>query len=128
MTFEDHVKPIFRQYCLNCHNQGETQGGLALDTYGSLLEGGGSGEIVYDDGDVDGSRLWQLVNHDDTPVMPPNQDKLPADKLDIIRAWIEGGVLENSGSKASKKKSNSFAFVASSGGKPEGPVAMPETV
>ncbi|MEO1615765.1 MAG: c-type cytochrome domain-containing protein [Planctomycetota bacterium] len=127
VTFEEHVKPIFRQYCLNCHHQGDKKGGLALDTFGSLMEGGGSGEIVFDDGDVEGSRLWQLVNHDDTPVMPPNQDKLPEDKLTLIRAWIEGGVLENAGSKASAKKKNALEFVASSSGKPEGPAAMPET-
>lgn len=128
VTYEDHVKPIFRQYCLNCHQQSDKKGGLALDTFGSVVEGGGSGEIVYDDGDADGSRLWQLVNHDDTPVMPPKQDKLPADKLAVIRAWIEGGILENSGSKAKKKKQNALAFVASTGGKPEGPAAMPETL
>ncbi|KAA5539889.1 hypothetical protein FYK55_22845 [Roseiconus nitratireducens] len=128
VTFEEHVKPILRQHCLNCHNQGEKKGGLALDTYGSLVEGGGSGEVVFDDGDAEGSRLWQLVNHDDTPVMPPNQDKLPDEQLALIRAWIEGGILENSGSKAKKKKTNALAFVASTGGKPEGPVAMPESI
>lgn len=126
VNYEDHVKPIFRQYCFNCHNQGEKKGGLALDTFGSVIEGGGSGEIVFDDGDADGSRLWQLVNHDDTPIMPPNSDKLPEDKLTLIRAWITGGVLENSGSKAKKKTTNALAYVASSGGKPEGPAAMPE--
>lgn len=127
VTYEDHVKPIFRQYCLNCHQQSDKKGGLALDTYGSLVEGGGSGEVVYDDGDVEGSRLWQLINHEDTPVMPPKQDKMPADKLAIIRSWLEGGILENSGSKAKKKKQNALAFVASTGGKPTGPAAMPET-
>ena len=83
VTFEDDVKPIFRQHCFNCHNQNEKKGGLAIDSYSALLEGGGSGEIVYDDGDAEGSRLWQLVNHDDTPIMPPNQDKLPAEQLAV---------------------------------------------
>ncbi|MEM6471093.1 MAG: c-type cytochrome domain-containing protein, partial [Planctomycetota bacterium] len=127
VTFEEHIKPILRQHCMVCHNQGEMEGGLALDTYGALIEGGGSGEIVFDDGDVDGSRLWQLVNHDDEPVMPPSDEKLPAEQLALIRAWIEGGVLENSGSVAKKKKNTALAFVATAGGKPEGPVAMPET-
>lgn len=128
VTFEEHVKPIFRQHCLNCHHQGDKKGGLALDTFGSVIEGGGSGEVVYDDGDLEGSRLWQLVSHADTPIMPPNQDKLPEPQLAIIKAWIEGGILENSGSKAKKKKANALAYVASTGGKPDGPVAMPESV
>jgi len=128
VTFEDDVKPIFRQHCFNCHNQGENKGGLAVDSYTALLEGGGSGEVVYDDGDVEGSRLWQLINHDDTPIMPPNQDKIPAEQLEVVRAWLEGGILENSGSKAKVQKNNALTYVASASGKPDGPVAMPETV
>lgn len=127
INYEDHIKPIFRQHCLSCHNQGESKGGLALDTHASLMSGGGSGEIVYD-GDYEGSRLWQLITHEDTPVMPPGQDKIPEEQIKLIEAWIQGGLLENAGSKAAKKKTNSLAFVSSGGGRPEGPAAMPETV
>ncbi|WP_231603038.1 c-type cytochrome domain-containing protein [Neorhodopirellula pilleata] len=128
ITYEDHVKPIFREHCLTCHNQGDKRGGLALDSYGVLMEGGGSGEVVYDDGDADASRLWQLVNHDDTPVMPPNQPKIPAKQLEVLRAWIEGGILENSGSKAKEKKKNALAMATPSTGKPEGPPPMPKSL
>ncbi len=127
ITYEDHIKPIFRQHCLNCHNQGEAKGGLALDTMGGLMAGGGSGEIVYD-GEVEGSRLWQLITHEDTPVMPPGADKIPAEQIKLVEAWIQGGLLENSGSKAKKRKTNSLAFSGASGGRPEGPPPMPETL
>lgn len=128
VTFDDDIKPIFRQHCLNCHNQGEAKGGLALDSFTAMMEGGASGEVVYDDGDVEGSRLWQLINHDDTPVMPPNQDKIPADQLAVVRKWIELGALENSGSKSKTPKKNALSMVASGGGRPEGPAAMPEAI
>lgn len=128
VTFDDDVKPILRQHCMSCHHQGEQKGGVALDTFQAILEGGGSGEIVYDDGDADSSRLWQLVAHEDTPVMPPNQDRIPDEQLAVIRSWIEGGILENSGSKAKAKKKNALEFVAASKGKPEGPAAMPTTM
>ena len=128
ITYEEHVKPIFREHCLNCHNQGDKRGGLALDSYGVLMEGGGSGEVVYDDGDIEASRLWQLVNHDDTPVMPPSQPKVPTKQLELIQAWIEGGILENAGSKAKAKKKNALALAAPSAGKPEGPPPMPKSL
>jgi WD40 repeat protein len=127
INFEDHVKPIFRQHCANCHHQGEKKGGLALDVFGSVIEGGGSGEIVAE-GDADGSRLWHLVNHQDTPVMPPNQDKLPEEQLKLIRLWIEQGMPENSGSKVKEKKKNPLSVTASSKGKPTGPVPMPDSL
>lgn len=127
VTYEEDVKPIFREHCLSCHNQSDKRGGLALDSYGVMMEGGGSGEVVYDDGDADASRLWQLVNHDDTPVMPPSQPKIPEPKLAVLRAWIQGGILENSGSTAKAKKKNALAFAAPSLGKPEGPPPMPKS-
>lgn len=127
ITYDDHIKPIFRQHCFNCHNQGEAKGGLALDTLGAVITGGGSGEIVYA-GEVEGSRLWQLVAHEDTPVMPPNQDKMPQEQIDLIAAWISGGMLENMGSKAAKVKANNLAFVSVGTGRPEGAAAMPVSV
>lgn len=127
ITYEDHVKPIFREHCLGCHNQGEAKGGLALDTMSAVMTGGGSGEIVYE-GDIEGSRLWQLITHEDTPIMPPGQDKIPAEQIQLVEAWIDGGMLENAGSKRKKKKGNSLAFEGSSGGRPEGPPPMPESV
>ena len=127
ITYEDHIKPIFRQHCMNCHNQADAKGGLALDTHGAVITGGGSGEVVYAN-EVDSSRLWQLVAHEDTPVMPPKADKLPQDQIDMIAAWISGGLLENMGSKASKAKANNLAFVSVGVGKPDGAAAMPESV
>lgn len=127
VTYEDDVHPILRQHCFACHNQNEQKGGLALDSYASAIEGGAGGEVVYD-GDADSSRLWQLISHEDTPVMPPGQDKLDDETLDVVRRWIDGGLLENAGSKAKKKKASGLAFSASTDGRPEGPAAMPETV
>lgn len=127
VTFEDHVKPVLREHCFTCHNQNEKKGGLALDTYASTIEGGAGGEVVYD-GDSGSSRLWQLMAHEDTPVMPPGQDKLPDAKITVVADWINGGLLENSGSKAKAKKSNALAFSMSADGRPDGPAAMPETV
>ena len=93
VNFEDHVKPVFREHCLSCHNQNEKKGGLALDSYAGAIEGGGSGEIVFD-GDAAGSRLYQLMAHEDTPEMPPQQPKVAEAKLVVIRDWINGGLLE----------------------------------
>ena len=93
VTYDDHVRPIFRQHCLTCHSADSKKGDLAIDTYASTIEGGASGEVVFE-ADPDSSRLWLLVNHEDEPKMPPESNKLPADKLEVIRKWIEGGLLE----------------------------------
>jgi len=127
ITYEDHIKPIFREHCFSCHNQGDPKGGLALDSVGATIIGGSSGEIVSA-GDVEGSRLWQLVSHTESPEMPPEKDKIPQPQIDLIAAWVTGGLLENMGSKAAKQKVNALAAITVTGGKPEGQAAMPETV
>lgn len=126
ITYEDHVKPIFRQHCFTCHNQSDAKGGLNLESYGSTMEGGASGEVVISQ-DVDSSRLFALVSHKETPKMPPGQDPIAQEKQDIIKKWIELGALENSGSKVKKKKNTGLAMSGPvNTGKPEGPAAMPE--
>ena len=45
-NFTDHVLPIFREHCLKCHNSNDAEAGLAIDSYGALMEGGGSGDVV----------------------------------------------------------------------------------
>jgi WD40 repeat protein len=127
VTYDDHVRPILRDHCFACHAQDRAKGGLVLDSYAKTMEGGSSGEVVLA-GDLDSSRLWALTSHKEDPKMPPMQDKLAAAKLEIISKWIEGGALENSGSKANiKPKKNNLALTSvSATGKPTGPVAMPE--
>jgi len=125
INYDEHIRPIFRENCAFCHNQDDKEAGLAVDNYVGTMEGGSSGKVVVA-GDVDGSRLWKLINHTEEPFMAPDEDKLPAAQLDLIKKWLEGGALENAGSKAVIKKKGSMALAAPSGsGKPDNP-AMPE--
>ena len=125
ITFEEHIKPIFREHCLSCHNVGDKSSGLALDTYGATLEGGSGGKIVAE-GNIDGSRLWAMVNHTAQPFMPPDQDKIPEPQIALLKAWIEQGMPENSGSVIKKPKANMASLGSVIKGRPEGPPPMPE--
>ncbi len=124
ITFEDHIKPIFREHCMGCHNAGDKSSGLALDTYGATLEGGSGGKIVAE-GNVDGSRLYALMAHTAQPFMPPDQDRLPDANLELVKKWIEQGMPENSGSTIKKPKANLGMLSKVSMGRPEGPLPMP---
>ena len=62
--------------------------------------------------------------------MPPNSPKIPDAEIELIRKWIDGGALENAGSKAvaSAKPKFEFKLDPASLGKPAGTPAMPESV
>jgi hypothetical protein len=128
VTYMDHVRPILREHCFHCHNQNKKQNDLAMDRYETLMAGGASGEVIKP-GDPDDSYLYALVTHKDTPHMPPNQDRLPEAKLEVIRQWIAGGALKDSGSTVKAKKEPAVELALASGaGRPGGPAAMPEGV
>ena len=105
ITFEDHIKPIFREHCTSCHNNNAKKGGLSLESFQMTMTGGSSGEVLVA-GDLDSSRLYALTAHKEQPVMPPMQDRIPQAKIDLLKTWIEQGMPENSGSairKAAKR-------------------------
>ncbi|QDT99342.1 c-type cytochrome domain-containing protein [Gimesia aquarii] len=125
ITFDEHIKPIFRAKCFACHNTDKKASGLDLTNYTGLMQGGAAGESL-EPGDADGSYLYMLVTHESEPFMPPKSDKLPDKDLALIKAWIDGGAPENAGSKVVIKKPKfDFALKGASSGKPQGPPPMP---
>ncbi len=97
-TYDDHVLPILRNSCLKCHNPDKARADLDLSTFKAALAGSGSGPIVKP-GEPDNSKLLKVITHQEEPTMPPN-GKLGDAEIAAVRRWIEGGLLENTGSKA----------------------------
>lgn len=124
VTYDDHVKAIFRAKCANCHNTDKKVAGLDLTNYTALMQGGGSGSAL-EKGDASTSYLWMVVNHETEPYMPPNSPKLDDATLAVIKEWIDLGAPENSGSKVVKKKTADLSLTGVPTGKPEGPPPMP---
>ena len=111
VTYDDDVKPVLRQKCFTCHNPDKKSGDLDLTNYTNLMQGGGSGTVV-EAGDSSASYLFQLITHEEEPYMPPESPKLPDEMIEIVRKWIDGGLLKDKGSQslASPKKKVDFAL------------------
>jgi len=126
ITYDEHIFPIFESQCLNCHNPDKKKGDLDLSTYQGTMAGSSGGKISIA-GDGVSSKLFTVSVHTEEPVMPPEGEKISKKDADLIRAWIDGGLLENSGSKAIKAPKPSFSLIAiPSGKRPEGPLPMPQ--
>src|SRR5437763_5451637 len=129
ITYQDHVLPILRNNCLNCHNPDKKKAGLDLSSYSGVLTGSENGKVI-EPGDEQGSLLFRLVSRTEEPFMPPKGDKIPDKDLETIKKWIAGGVLENAGSSAvaSNKPKVDLKVATSTSGKPDGPPPMPGTL
>lgn len=126
VTFTDHLLPLIEQHCANCHNPDKKKGDLVLTSYPALMKGGGSGAVAVS-GNADSSKLWKSITHAEEPTMPPNKPKLADKDLAVFKKWIEGGLLESSGSKAvaAAKPSVDLSLKVTNAGKPDGPPPMP---
>jgi hypothetical protein len=126
-NYDEHIKPILRQYCLKCHGDDKQEADLNLQGYGSLLRGGSSGKAV-EAGRSSQSVLFQAISNPDPDLrMPPNSPSLPKDKIALIRKWIDSGLRESAASKSMVETRNlDFAPAANAAVKPNGPPAMPE--
>ncbi len=82
VNYKDDVSAIFQARCNACHNNDKKKGGLVLDGYATLMQGGGSGAVV-EPGDPDNSRLYLLVAHEEEPSMPPNSPKIPDAEIEL---------------------------------------------
>ena len=111
VSFIDNALPVLRQRCGSCHNPDKKTGGLDVTSYAAIMRGGGSGEVITP-GDAAASHLFRVANHDDEPTMPPDAPPIPEAERQVLKAWIDGGVLETKGSVAVAPKKVNVAMVA----------------
>tara|TARA_R110002096_G_scaffold26518_25_gene81860 strand:- start:5215 stop:6600 length:1386 start_codon:yes stop_codon:yes gene_type:complete len=128
ITYEEHVKPIFRQHCLKCHGNDKQKAGINLQSFGDAMKGGSGGEILIA-GRSSQSLLYQsLIDEDDDLRMPPNKPPIPADQIEMVRKWIDTGMLETASSKAmAEVRDLSFQPTGDVASKPDVPV-MPSNL
>jgi hypothetical protein len=127
ITFQKHIKPIFEANCNKCHNADETKGDVNLTSVAAILGGGASGAIAMP-GDAKASSLYLTMAHLAEPYMPQRASKRPDAELELVKKWIEGGLLDTETSVALKPKASGLdlGLVTVSPDKPDGPPPMPE--
>ena len=90
--FDHQVAPFFRKYCLGCHaGDDETKGGLGLQSFTALMEGGDSGKVIVP-GKSSDSRLVKMMLGTAKPKMPPKDALQPkAEEIELVRRWVDLG-------------------------------------
>lgn len=100
MSFKDDVQPIFKLYCVSCHNapngEGYKASGLDLSSYQGVMRGTKYGPMIVP-GNAENSNLMWLLDWRASPQlrMPHGKKQLPLGERDIIRTWINQGAKDN---------------------------------
>ncbi len=90
--FEKRVRPVLVERCYSCHSEQakKLKGGLYLDTRERTLKGGDSGPALLP-GKPDESRLIKAVRYADEDLQMPPKEKLPAEQIADLEAWVKMG-------------------------------------
>jgi WD40 repeat protein len=99
ISFDRDIMPILKQHCVACHREGNAEGGLVLESWGSLQKGGDGGAPVVSQ-DVNASPLFARVTSTDDTMMPPEGNSVGAvplntEELQRLRQWIEQGAIDS---------------------------------
>ncbi|MCA9736719.1 MAG: c-type cytochrome domain-containing protein [Gemmatimonadota bacterium] len=97
VSFANDVMPILKQYCTQCHGDvkdGEKQleEGLDLTSHETLMQGSTWGTVV-EAGNADESLLIQMIVDGDMP--KDAEEPFPAEKLEVLRTWVNEGAQNN---------------------------------
>jgi hypothetical protein len=94
-SYAKQVKPFLARYCVECHSGEDPDGGLNMETFKGLSEGGAHGP-VFVAGKADTSRIVRMVEGKTTPSMPPKKKRQPKpEEYAVLRAWIDAGAKDD---------------------------------
>ncbi|HUY93292.1 MAG TPA: DUF1549 domain-containing protein [Pirellulales bacterium] len=112
IDFAKDVLPIFEARCRDCHGPEKQKSSYRLDQRQIALAGGDFGEAAIVPGKSGASPLVAYVSGESDTVMPPEGERLSADEVAVLKAWIDQGAAwpdELSGDKPSALASH-WAF------------------
>ncbi|MCH7988855.1 MAG: hypothetical protein IID46_06845, partial [Planctomycetes bacterium] len=90
VSFTKDIMPFMVNICMRCHSGRNPRSEFSLETFEKLMQGGESGVLVIG-GDLDGSRMWDLVGKQDPIKMPAGQAVITRTNWKNLRTWIEEG-------------------------------------
>jgi menaquinol-cytochrome c reductase cytochrome b/c subunit len=90
-SYEVHIVPIVKRYCVSCHRPGKKNNNYLMQSYEEIMTSGDNGPNVIP-GDLN-SPLIHLINREElenSGPMPPTKALKP-ELIDIFTRWIAGG-------------------------------------
>ncbi len=101
VSFTGEILPVLRQNCLACHSAVQAEADLVLETPDAMRKGGSQGPAIVPGKGAE-SRLLRSAAHQESPAMPPADNKVGAksltpEQLGLLKLWIDQGAQADAG-------------------------------
>ena len=91
VEFTKDIQPIFEASCWNCHGPKKSESGLRLDERAAALKGGDHGVVIVPGRSAESILIQAVAGVHEELKMPKKGEKLTADQVGLLRAWIDQG-------------------------------------
>ena len=94
-SYEVHIQPIAKRYCVSCHRPGRENNDYFMTTYQEIMESGENYPNVVA-GDIN-SILLKSIRREEMPGLDPEVGPMPPTKalkpelIEILERWVMGG-------------------------------------
>jgi hypothetical protein len=113
VDFARDVQPIFANACYSCHGEKKQQSSFRLDRKDDALRGGEIGKAIVPGKSADSALIRYVAGHVPDMLMPPKKEnRLTADQIGLLRAWIDQGAEWPESGDKSRDPRQHWAFKA----------------
>ena len=93
-SYDAHMAPLIKRYCLSCHRSGKENNNYFMGTYAETMESGDNSPNIIP-GDLN-SNFIRMINREEIEAggpMPPTKALKP-EIIDLFTRWVLGGAPE----------------------------------
>src|SRR5215471_14018821 len=113
VDFIKDIQPIFTGHCVQCHGPSRQEAQFRLDTKEIALKGGELGVAIIPGKSAESLLIQAVSGVKSDLVMPKKGERLTAEQIGLLRAWIDqGGNWPENLAAPSDDKRNHWAFKA----------------
>ena len=91
VDFDRDIRPILAANCFACHGPEKQKSDFRLDDRAAAFRGGLEGPAIVPGKSAESELILRVATDEPDRVMPPKGDRLTAEQVGLLRAWIDQG-------------------------------------
>ncbi len=113
VDFVKDIEPLLAAHCYKCHGEQRSEADLRWDSKESVFKGSDHGAVLLVGKSAESRMIHLVAGLDPQQVMPKKGERLSAEQVGLLRAWIDQGANWPESAVAKKSaKTDHWAFQA----------------